>query len=114
MDKKYNFIIILFSILIIFVILYVINKSVDIQVQIGEIKYPIDFEAKYKLDECYLTVHNFISINFSSIEKNTNESGENYHTFKKEYFKTYITSFTKPYLIELMQNTSKDCLCCPV
>src|SRR6266700_4044290 len=99
MDKKYNFIIILFSILIIFVILYVINKSVDIQVQIGEIKYPIDFEAKFNLDECYLTVHNFISINISSIENNTNESDENYNTFKKQYFKTYITSFTKPFLI---------------
>lgn len=53
------------------------------------------------IDDCYLTVHNLISI------KQINESSS------ESDVKTYIFSATKPFLIELLKNTSKDCICCP-
>ena len=68
---------------------------------------PIDYELKV-LDQCYLTVHNFIS--FKSDAFLNSRDFFKYNTTQN--FKTYIYSYTKPYLLELVQNSTKDCLCC--
>ena len=65
---------------------------------------PIDFEVKTSLDECYLTVHNFVTIN-QTLENGT-------ETTNKKDLKTYIYSYTKPYLLELVQNSTENCVCC--
>ena len=65
---------------------------------------PIDSEIKANLEECYLTVHNFVSI--KQISQNGTEL-KNQHNFK-----TYLYSYTKPYLLELVQNSTEVCLCC--
>ena len=83
----------LVSIFIISVIFFTTNK-----IKIECDSKPVDYEMK-DIDECYLTVHNFIRI---SEEKN----------FSNDFnFKTYVYSYTKPYLIELIQNNTNDCLC---
>ena len=51
-------------------------------------------------EQCYFSVQNFIGIK---------EIGDNNFTSQ---VKTYIYSFTKPFLIELIQNSTKDCICC--
>ena len=52
---------------------------------------PIDHPIN--LNECYLVVHTLIS------DGNVT---------------TYVNSYTKPFLIELVSNASNDCLCCPL
>ena len=59
-------------------------------------KCPTDFELK-NLDECYITLQNLIKFDV------TNET--------KSDVKTYIYSATKPFLIELLQNATNDCVC---
>ena len=61
---------------------------------------PIDYSNKI-LDDCYLTLHNLISIQFSN------------HSNYNSTVKTYIYSASKPFLIELLNNSTDDCLCCP-
>ena len=61
---------------------------------------PIDYELK-NLNECYLTIHNFIRFPNWMIQNKSNDFD----------FKTYIYSFTKPYLIQLINNNTKDCIC---
>ena len=46
------------------------------------------------LNECYLVIHTLISDSY----KNVN---------------TYINSYTKPFMIELVNNATQDCICCP-
>ena len=54
------------------------------------------------LNDCYLTIHNFVSIH----------NNQTYNNFDQNLkFKSYIYSYTKPFLLELMNNISKDCLC---
>ena len=60
---------------------------------------PVDHEIK-DIDDCFLTIHNLISIKM-------NDSTSDHDV------KTYIYSATKPFLIELINNSTKDCLCCP-
>lgn len=88
----------LVSIFIISVILFTTNK-IKIEFESTCDSEPVDYEMK-NIDECYLTVHNFIRI---SKEKNFSNAFD---------FKTYVYSYTKPYLIELLQNNTDDCLCC--
>jgi hypothetical protein len=71
-------------------------------------KYPIDYQIR-DIDDCYLTVHNFVSINSTIEEISANISHD---INNKLNFKTYIYSYTKPFLLELIQNSTKDCLCC--
>lgn len=72
-------------------------------------KHPVDCE--FSLDKCYLEVHNFIQLNNTAFIESSN--GSNHLNIKNEKsFKTYVTSFTRPYLIELIQNTTQNCLCC--
>lgn len=73
-----------------------------INISENKCQYPIDYIIKDNLDQCYLSVHNIISINTSL--KNNN--------WTNNYFHTYISSFTKPFLLELVQNSTQDCLCC--
>ena len=74
-------------------------------------KGPIDYIIKDEIDDCYLSVHNFISIEpivqYNKSQKSIfwkfNKSSENIHT--------YISTYTKPYLLQLIKNSSKDCIC---
>ena len=78
----------------------IFTLMVSIIHRLGNIeRSPIDYELKV-LDQCYLTVHNFISFKSDAFLNST------------QNFKTYIYSYTKPYLLELVQNSTKDCLCC--
>ena len=65
---------------------------------------PIDSEMKTNLDDCYLTIHNFVSVNQTWEKRNESSN--------KHIIKTYIYSYTKPYLLELVQNSTESCLCC--
>jgi hypothetical protein len=46
------------------------------------------------LNECYLVLHTLISDNYKNVS-------------------TYINSYTKPFMIELVNNATQDCICCP-
>src|SRR5882757_8210101 len=71
---------------------------------------PIDYIVKEELDKCYLSVHNFISLN-STLVQQKNASTLNFNN-NSQIFHTYISSFSKPYLLELVHNSTEDCLCC--
>jgi hypothetical protein len=89
--------------------IYLLNKSITINLEYNTGKNPIDYQIK-DIDDCYLTVHNFVSMNSTIEEISANIS----HDIKNKFnFKTYIYSYTKPFLLELIQNSTKDCLCCP-
>ncbi len=72
-------------------------NKINISLECKSKDSPIDYELK-NLDECYLTIHNFISIKSNSSVSDV---------------KTYIYSATRPFLIELINNATQDCLCCP-
>jgi cell division protein FtsL len=109
MDKKLNNIIYMAIILILLIcILFMANKSITINLNDDSKEKPIDYQIE-DLKDCYLTIHNFVSIN-SSIQ---DRSMKNKSTIKNKYdFKTFIYSYTKPFLLEMVQNSTKDCLCC--
>jgi hypothetical protein len=110
MDFKKNIHIIYISIIILMLIkdLIIFNKS-SINLNFDSTKHPIDYQLKY-INDCYLTIHNFVSINSTIRNQPTIE---NSNDIKNDFdFKTYIYSYTKPYLIEMIQNSTKDCLCC--
>ena len=79
------------------IILLICLKKIEFNI-IDDRTKPIDFELK-PFDECFLTIHNFISINSS------NQTGSS--------LKTYIYTATKPFLLEILNNSTNDCLCCP-
>ena len=90
------FIIIIFQLILLFS-----SISVNIELTSKNERNPVDYEIK-NIDECYLTVHNFITLKSSD-----------WNTSKDDLeFKTYVYSYSKPYLIELVQNSTHDCLCC--
>ena len=64
-------------------------------------------------NDCFLSIHNFVSV--KKLE-NTNKYNSTF-TRRREYdfdLKTFITTYTKPYLIELLQQSKQDCICCPI
>ena len=64
-----------------------------------------------KQDECFITIHNFVKFNSTAIiEKSPGVNDVHWNT--NQNFKTYIYSYTRPFLIELIQNSTQDCLCC--
>lgn len=63
-------------------------------------KSKVDYDFKV-LDDCYLKLDTLISINFTNVS--------NYDS----KINSYIYSSTKPFMIELLQNASNDCICCP-
>ena len=75
---------------------------------------PIDYILKEGLENSYLTLHNIISINNSLDFSKINNS--NYVNIKNDKpintFHTYITSYSKPFLLELIHNSTQDCVCC--
>ena len=94
-----------FKILLIFVIIILqiilIFNSVNFNIElISNAKQSIDYEIK-NIDECYLTIHNFVTLKSKFWNQSKNDME----------FKTYIYSYTKPYLLELVQNSTHDCLC---
>lgn len=98
----------LFKILIIIILfftfcVYLRSKRINFEIVDSCEQIIIDYELK-NLDDCLITVHNFIrmSDNCSNGEKNMNDFD----------FKSYISTYTKPYLIQLLNNNSKNCLCC--
>ena len=54
------------------------------------------------IDKCYLSIQNFVTMRHFC-----------HNVSKDEQFdlKTYISSYSKPYLIQLLQQETKDCLC---
>ena len=52
------------------------------------------------LQDCFLSIQNFVTVRQNRTENDFE-------------LKTYASSFTSPYLIELIQNSQRDCLCCP-
>ena len=58
-----------------------------------------------ELNNCYLVIHNFFSIRY-------NKSNMEAHLNKSFDLKTYVSSYTKPYLIEMISNLNKTCVCC--
>ena len=58
-----------------------------------------DSNKNIDIDNCYLSIQNFVTMRHNTSNDNKFE------------LKTYISSFTKPYLIELLQHQTKDCLC---
>lgn len=90
-----TFVVILTMIILFFIQTLMINNEI-----FKLDRQPIDYELK-NLDECYLTIHNFIRLPSWMIQNNSNDFD----------FKTYIYSYTKPYLIQLINNNTNDCIC---
>jgi hypothetical protein len=102
-SEKYIKVIFFVIFLICFLILSVYFNKIEIKLQCtSNERMPIDFELK-NLDECYLTIHNLISINSNRENNSTYNSNS----------KTFVYTSTKPFLIELLNNATKDCICCP-
>ena len=105
-------------------ILYFVNISLLVKVMfdINELKVkfgysqPIDYIIKENLDKSYLSVHNLVSFNttIDLISRTTYgfKDIKIKNSSHKQSFNTYVSSYTKPFLIELIQNSTKDCLCC--
>src|SRR6266481_2266153 len=91
------------SILGFFILCYIITfQKIEIKLDCDSTdRSAIDFEMK-ALDNCYLTLHNLISI------KTFNNSSN-----PETNVKTFIYSVSKPFIIELLNNFTDDCLCCP-
>jgi hypothetical protein len=107
--KNYHLLYIIIISIQMLIILILLNKSISINFNDEFKKLPMDYQIK-DIKECYLTVHNFVSINSTiqdqiSIKNSTD-------IVNKFDFKTYIYSYTKPFLLELVQNSTNDCLCC--
>lgn len=65
------------------------------------IYFQMNNDNNMDIDKCYLTIQNFVTM----------RHGFNISNDRKFDLKTYISSFSKPYLIELLQHETKDCLC---
>jgi len=107
--KNKSLIILSIQILLLFIILVKIEQNVETIINKCN-KNPLDYELK-AMDECYLTIHNFVSFN-TTAHVNRFSSTDPIVWKNNQSFKTYIYSYTKPFMIELVQNATKDCLCC--
>ena len=68
--------------------------------------YFVNYTNSIDLKNCFLSIENFVTVRqFSS----------NITNCKMNDFdmKTYASSYSSPYLIELIHNSQRDCLCCP-
>lgn len=97
-----------FIVLVIFIIIFDSDLK---RIQNEREKFPIDYEIQ-NLNECYLTVHNFITFNSTAAIHSHENSSDWFQIRNKQSFKTYIYSYTKPFLLELVQNSNDNCLCC--
>lgn len=61
-----------------------------------------------KLDNCFISIDNFVTVRRIKLTNHTNQFNKNEFEMK-----TFAHSFTTPYLIELISNSRKDCICCP-
>jgi hypothetical protein len=93
---------ILYSILNITIIILCIFKRIEINFTnaVNE-RQLIDCEIK-ELENCFITLHNFISL----------KNYENNSIKPEASVKTYIYSVSKPFLLEILNNATEDCLCC--
>ena len=98
--KIFKFILILLVVTLQLILLF---NSVNVKIEVisKNEKFPLDYELK-DIDKCYLSVTNFVSLK------------SKYWNYSKDdiEFKSYINGYTKPYLLELVQNSTHDCLCC--
>ena len=95
MNKKYFAYVSLFINVVLFLFLIYFESTRN-----NYANKPVDCEMKI-LDECYLTLHNLISIkifNGSEVKNSVN---------------TFIYSASKPFFIEILNNVTEDCICCP-
>ena len=105
-NRKINILILINMIIFdLFSIISIINNH-----KICENEKPIDYILKNDLNQCYLTIHNLISI-ITTIDDN-NKNAKEFNISNNEEFKAYIYSYSRPYLLELIQNSTEDCLCC--
>lgn len=103
-EIKYFLIKIVIIIIIILIsVLYLRSKKISFEISDSCDKIMIDYELK-NLDDCFLTIHNFIRLSNVSTNKKKN-------SFDAD-FKTYISSYSKPFLIQLLKNNTENCLCC--
>src|SRR5215469_14142855 len=52
-------------------------------------------------DDCYLSIHNFVSVKkYSKTNKTVN-------------VESFIHRFSKPFVLQIIKNAENDCLCCP-
>ena len=101
---KFTLSIIYFSLLIILVLKLSFSMN-------GDKIENICHDHMKKPEECFITIHNFVKFNSTAlISKFPGTNDVQWKT--NQNFKTYIYSYTKPYLIELIQNSTNDCLCC--
>ena len=115
MDKIF----ILHSVIYIIIFIFLIKISINVHEidKYFKLHQRFDYETTQDLDECYLTIHNFVAFNSTfDIQQNTNFS-ESTNLFiknftQKQSFHTYISSYNKPFLLEMVQNATNDCLCC--
>ena len=120
-----NFKTIMDKIFILHSVIHIINFIFLIQISFNvheidkyfKLHQHFDYETTRDLDECYLTIHNFVSFNSTfDIQPNANFSESTNINVKnvtqKQSFHTYISSYNKPFLLEMVQNATNDCLCC--
>ena len=68
---------------------------------------------QHSFNECFISIHNFVTV--KKLRKSNNYNSTT--TRLREYdfdLKTFISSYSKPYMIELLQQSTKDCICCPI
>ena len=92
---------IIMNIILCLIFLKVENNCNDIK--------PVDYILKEDLDKCYISIHNFVSLNISlnlvAFSNKTNRFDIKFiNGSEKQQFNSYISSYTKPHLMELIQN----------
>ena len=74
----------------------------------------IDFDPLNEIKDCFLQIHNFVSLN-TTLDITTTNGSIGYKFDKNsndQNFKTYIQSYSRPFILELIQNGTQDCVCC--
>ena len=68
--------------------------------------YFVNYTNSIGLKNCFLSIENFVTVR----QLSSNMSNCKTNNFD---MKTYASSYSSPYLIELIHNSQRDCLCCP-
>ena len=84
--------------------LIVILKYIYAIVIVFELTYIIlTFDKRLDLENCFLSIENFVTVR---------QNQSNFCTLNDFDLKTFASSYSSPYLIELIQNSKNDCICC--
>ena len=66
----------------------------------------VNYSDSIALKNCFISIENFVTVR----QKSTNFTNCKRNEFD---MKTFASTYSSPYLIELIHNSQKDCLCCP-